>query len=149
MGNSAVRFQSIAYKDTQGNNIAHAQCGAPLRICFTMEANPTHIISQLSIAVGVDDEHGIRITHLSNSSTNQVFEQVNKNQFVIEINIPILPLKGGNYTLTLFASVNGDVADWIQEAAMLSVESGDFFSTGKLPEDSQGSFYINHSFTIS
>jgi hypothetical protein len=44
--------------------------------------------------------------------------------------------------------VNSEVADWIQEATVLNVESGDFFKTGKLPEESQGAFYINHSFNL-
>jgi lipopolysaccharide transport system ATP-binding protein len=66
----------------------------------------------------------------------------------VKINIPSIPLKSGNYTLTLFSSVNNEVADWIQEATVLQVESGDFFKTGKLPEESQGSFYINHKFSM-
>jgi lipopolysaccharide transport system ATP-binding protein len=148
MGNGAVRFQSINYKDAAGNNIDNAQCGSALNMELTLQANPKFDLSYLQISIGVDDENGTRITHLSNASTNQVIESFKEGTFKMNVNIPVLPLKSGSYTLTLFSSVNSEVADWIQEATVLQVESGDFFKTGKLPEESQGSFYINHSFNL-
>ncbi len=148
MGNSAVRFQSITYKDAEGNVISNAQCGSALNIELTMLADPKFDLSYLNISVGIDDDNGQRIAQLNNSNTNQVFEKFNAGTFVVNIHIPILPLKGGTYTIAIFASVNSEVADWIQEATVLEVESGDFFKTGKLPEESQGNFYINHSFSI-
>ena len=148
MGNGAVRFQAINYKDAAGNNIDNAQCGSALNMELTLLANPKFDLSYLQISIGVDDENGTRITHLSNASTNQVIESFKEGTFKMNVNIPVLPLKSGSYTLTLFSSVNSEVADWIQEATVLQVESGDFFKTGKLPEESQGSFYINHSFNL-
>ncbi len=148
MGNGAVRFQSINYKDASGNVIDNAQCGSALNIELTLQANPKFDLSYLQISVGVDDENGTRITHLSNASTNQIIESFKEGTFKVNIHIPVLPLKSGSYTFTLFSSVNSEVADWIQEATVLMVESGDFFKTGKLPEESQGSFYINHSFNF-
>ena len=83
---------------------------------------------------------------MGNDITNQLFEKLPSGPNKIRISIPKLPLKGGEYTVTLFAEVNGEVADWIQEATILQVESGDFYNTGKLPESSQGNFYMEHSF---
>ena len=148
MGNGAVRFQSIVYKDAVGNVINNAQCGSALNIVFTMLADPKFDLSYLNVSVGIDDENGQRITQLNNNNTNQVFEKFNAGTFVVNIHIPVVPLKGGTYTIAIFASVNGEVADWIQEATVLPVEAGDFFKTGKLPEESQGNFYINHSFSM-
>lgn len=148
MGNGAVRFQSINYKDGSGNEITNAICGSALNIELGLKAFPGFNLSNLQISAGVDDENGIRITHLSNESTNQPIESFKEGDLKVNINIPVLPLKAGTYTLTLFSSVNGEVADWIQEAAVLQIESGDFYKTGKLPEDSQGSFYLNHSFKL-
>lgn len=148
MGNGAVRFQSIVFKDEVGNVINNAQCGSALNMELTLLANPKFDLSYLQISIGVDDENGIRITHLSNSSTNQIIESFKEGTFKVNVNLPNVPLKQGGYTLTLFSSVNSEVADWIQEATVLQVEAGDFFKTGKLPEDSQGNFYINHSFNL-
>jgi lipopolysaccharide transport system ATP-binding protein len=148
MGNGAVRFQSIIYKDENGNVISNAQCGSALNIELSVLANSKFDLAYLIISIGIDDENGQRITHLNNGITNQIFEHFNEGVFIVKINIPSIPLKSGNYTLTLFSSVNNEVADWIQEATVLQVESGDFFKTGKLPEESQGSFYINHKFSM-
>lgn len=148
MGNGAVRFQSIKYRNEEGALISNAQCGSALKLEIQLLADSKFDLSYLQISVGIDDEHGIRIAHLSNSSTNQIIEKFNDGLISVNIDIPVVPLKAGSYTLTLFSSVNSEVADWIQEATVLDVESGDFFKTGKLPEDSQGSFYINHSFSV-
>jgi lipopolysaccharide transport system ATP-binding protein len=148
MGNGAVRFQSIIYKDENNNVITNAQCGSGLNIELALLANPKFDLSYLNITIGIDDDNGQRIAQLNNNNTNQIFEKFREGEIIVKINIPNLPLKGGNYTLSVFSSVNNDVADWIQEATTLEVEAGDFFKTGKLPEDSQGNFYINHTFSM-
>jgi lipopolysaccharide transport system ATP-binding protein len=52
------------------------------------------------------------------------------------------PLSPGQYYITLFCTVNGSVADWIQQAAVLTVEAGDFFGSGRLPPASHGGFLV-------
>jgi lipopolysaccharide transport system ATP-binding protein len=52
------------------------------------------------------------------------------------------PLAAGQYHITLFCRVNGRIADWVQQAAVLIVESGDFFGTGRLPPASHGGFLV-------
>jgi len=49
-----------------------------------------------------------------------------------------LPLAPGHYSVTLFCRVNGTIADWLQQAAALTVEAGDFFGTGSLPAPTLG-----------
>lgn len=148
MGNGAVKFQSINYKDAKGNVINSAQCGSALNIELTVIADAKYNLSNLNVTLGIDDENGQRIAQLNNNNTNQIFERIKPGTSVITIHIPALPLKRSTYTLSLFSALNAEVADWIQEATTLEVESGDFFKTGKIPEESQGSFYINHSFSI-
>lgn len=148
MGNGAVKFQSINYKDAKGNVINNAQCGSPLNIELTVAADPAFNLSNLNVTLGIDDENGQRIAQLNNNNTNQIFEKIKPGVSVVTIHIPVLPLKRSTYTLSLYSALNAEVSDWIQEATTLEVESGDFFKTGKIPEESQGSFYINHSFSI-
>jgi len=58
-------------------------------------------------------------------------------------------LKDGQYSLTLFTSVGGEIADWVQNAAVLDVESGDFYGTGKLLPDGQGNFYMDYKYNVT
>jgi lipopolysaccharide transport system ATP-binding protein len=148
MGNGSLRFMSFNLKDKNGLHITETQCGAHLEMEIEMQSAAGATPSFVRIAIGVDDDYGQRITHFSNEVTDQIFEKMSSGISKVSIVIPELPLKQGNYTLTFFASVNGEVADWIQEAAVICVEAGDFFHTGKLPEDSQGNFYVHHSFSL-
>ena len=52
------------------------------------------------------------------------------------------PLAPGQYYITLFCKVNGIIADWVQQAMLLTVEAGDFFGTGRLPPSSHGGFLM-------
>jgi lipopolysaccharide transport system ATP-binding protein len=148
MGNGAIRFRSFTLKDRNNNIIHTAYSGGYLKIEIGFDQNTSFDLSYVRIGIGVDDEYGQRITHFGNDTTDQIFEKISPGNTNIEIEIPNLPFKRGSYTLTLFSAVNGEVADWIQEAIVLDVETGDFFNTGKIPEDSQGNFYVNHSFSL-
>ncbi len=147
-GNGILKFLSIKYKDGNGSVITSAIAGSSLNIEFEILSSASSVLSNINITVGIDDEHAQRITQLNNNNTNQIFNQVLPGVFKVHINIPVLPFKGGRYTISLFASVNGDIADWIQEATVLDIESGDFFKTGRLPDEGQGSVYVDHNFSL-
>jgi len=58
------------------------------------------------------------------------------------------PLSPGQYPITLFCRVNGSVADWVQQAAILTVEAGDFFGTGRLPVHSHGGLLVGQQWCL-
>ena len=147
-GNGMVKFQSVIYKDGYGSIITNAISGSSLNIEFEMYSTSSSILSNLNVTVGMDDENGQRITQFNNNNTNQVFNQIKPGLFKINIHIPVLPFKGGRYTISVFAAVNGEISDWIQEATVLDIESGDFYKTGKVPEEGQGTVYVNHNYTM-
>jgi len=61
--------------------------------------------------------------------------------------IPKLPLSPGHYTINVYCEVDGRLADWVQQAAVLEVVEGDFFGTGRLPSGAHGTVYVDHSWT--
>jgi lipopolysaccharide transport system ATP-binding protein len=67
---------------------------------------------------------------------------------IVDIQIPKLPLKDGQYSLTLFTTVGGEISDWVQNAAVMDVEAGDFYGTGKLLPEGQGSFYMDYNYRL-
>jgi lipopolysaccharide transport system ATP-binding protein len=148
-GNGKLRFNSFEIFDSENNSLDYAMCGKPLLIEMKMELKDESSLSHVRISIGIDDDQGNRIAILSNDITNQIFEKVNNKETKIKIRIPKLSIKKGEYTLTLFSEANSSITDWVQEAVVLKVEAGDFFNTGKLPEESQGSFYIDHSFELN
>ncbi len=145
-GNGKLKFNSFSLKDEKGNNLVAAFCGS--FICFQIEIEAFVLLSNVVISIGVDDSMGQRIVHYSNEVTDQVFEKIEKGIRIVNISIPKFPLKSGEYSFTLYSTVNGDVADWIQEAGTFSVEAGDFYKSGKLPPEGQASVFIEHSFSL-
>ena len=66
----------------------------------------------------------------------------------IKIDVPRVPLAAGRYRYTLYASVNGEITDWIKNAGSFDVEPGDFFGSGRLPPNGQGELLIDHDFQL-
>ncbi|HQQ94600.1 MAG TPA: ABC transporter ATP-binding protein [Bacteroidia bacterium] len=145
-GNGKFRFMSFGLKDTAGQSLIAGHCGTELIIEIFARANT--LLNQLELAMGVDDQYGQRVAHFSNLVTSSPFEKVNPGDHCFRIRIPRFPLKSGNYTFSLYSTVNGDVADWIQEAGNFDVEAGDFFKTGKLPPEGQAAVFIEHHFEM-
>ena len=59
-----------------------------------------------------------------------------------------MALLPGRYTLNIYATVNGVLADWVTDAASIEVSEGDFFGTGRLPSSRYGSVLVAHRWKI-
>ncbi len=145
-GNGKIRFVSFALKNKLNQALLAAHCGDELY--FDLEIESLNEISNLEISFGVDDSYGTRVIHFNNVVTSQVFPKVKQGRSTVRIAIPKFPLKSGNYTFSLYSTVNADIADWLQEAGTFEVEAGDFFKTGKLPPEGQASVFVEHSFQL-
>ena len=145
-GNGAVRFVSFSITNGQGQDLAALQCGSPAALHFDFET--AGAVRDLHLAIGIDNDLGIRVAQLNNEATGQVFaDAAGKRQ--ITINLPKCPLRSGRYSFTLFCSASGDIADYLFNAGTFDVEDGDFYGTGKLPPGDQGAVLLDHSFSIS
>ena len=146
-GNGAIRFTGFYLSDEDGRELAAAQSGATVVFNFDIEARSAPL-RDVKVAMGIDDQYGQRITHLSNEVAGQVFAQADGMKR-LSIRVPRFPLRNGNYTFTLFSSVNGEIADYLLNAGGFHVESGDYFGTGRTPAEDQGTFFVDHSFNLS
>jgi len=148
-GSGAVRFDSIELCDEHGQPASALQSGKAGSIRLRLKKSPAvSVIRNLHIAVGIDDEIGQRITNLNNELTGNYFSECSVNEPVIDILMDKVPFRHGQYAITLYATVNNEVADWIGNAGTIPVEPGDFFGSGKLLPDGQGNFYVGHRFKL-
>lgn len=145
-GNGKVVFKSFRILDANGDVISNPQCGSDFILEIKIHAKEE--VSNYQVAVGFDDEAGIRVTHMSNETTNQVLPILPKGDSNVQIKVERLPLKSGLYTFTLFSSSNSEILDWIQEAGVIDVENGDYYHTGKLAPEGQGNIFLNYSVNI-
>lgn len=148
-GNGRLRFTSFALRDAAGRELSALTCGGDGIIELQIKNPESKPVNQLLVSIGIDDELGVRVAQLSNELTGQPFGEVRGENLSVKIRMPRIPLKQGRYKLTVFSSVGGEVADWIQDAVALDIDAGDFFASGKLPPDGQGHICIDHKFEIN
>ena len=91
--------------------------------------------------MGIDDNMGQRKTYLSTDVKDETFSNIESN--TIEIHIIKIPFKQGHHNFPLLSTVNGEIADYILEVGSFNIKAGEFFNTGKLPPEGQGSFLVN------
>lgn len=148
VGNGKIKFENFEIRDAESNTINTLLSGSYARFKFYLRQKEEAIINNIIIAVGINNELGERIAHLSNETTGNDIQGMQPGLNEIDLILEKVPFKAGNYTIDLFISENGAVADWINEAGVITVEMGDFYGTGKLPPDEHsGDIYIEHSFT--
>lgn len=145
-GNGAVVFTEAALKDDAGNYVAAFQCGMNAVLSIKFKRKKDIEIKNLQVSIAIDDDYGQRVGHLNNDITNQIFTNVDSDFDTIDVHIPRFPIKQGVYSFTIYSAVNGELADWVQEAGRIDVESGDFYGTGKEMPEGQSQFLFDYSF---
>jgi lipopolysaccharide transport system ATP-binding protein len=81
-----------------------------------------------------------------NDVSGDVIDEV-ASEGMFTCTIPRLPLAPGHYTVSVYVEIDGRIADWVQHAAVLEVVEGNFFGSGRVPSESHGRFYVDHSWT--
>jgi lipopolysaccharide transport system ATP-binding protein len=89
-----------------------------------------------------------QLAQLSNTAQQGVFESI-PGTGVFRCRVPRLPFEGGVYRITIYCEVDGDVADWVNNASTLNVEPGDYFGTGRTNNEAQGHFLIMHRWEVA
>jgi lipopolysaccharide transport system ATP-binding protein len=148
-GNGNIRFISFELQDQDRQIVSSLCSGQAVVLKLFYENNLGYDIRNLRIDIGIDNHMDYRITWLSNYALNDVFSSVPRDLNCIEVNITKLPLVPGRYSLTLNATINNVLADWIRNAVFFEVETSDYYGTGKLPPANQGDFVMDYSFTVT
>jgi ABC-type polysaccharide/polyol phosphate transport system, ATPase component len=148
-GTGIIRFTSVLFKNEKGDSINALYSGQNVKLIFNFENRINGDLKNVSIAIGIDDYLAGRITVLGNAIQNETFEIVKSDETYFELNIIRLPLVPGTYSFTIYCTINGEVADWVQNAGFFSVEAGDYYDSGKLPPLEQGTFLMDYHFKIS
>lgn len=132
-GNSKFRFTEIVYRDIKGNAMSQIISGESLLIEMKYESEiclKGNIIISVTFMDGfgnikasfVTDEMGVKFDNVENKGT-------------IFLKIPRLLLRAENYSIKLFASINGtgyeNILDSIECASTIQVLPGDFWKSGK------------------
>jgi lipopolysaccharide transport system ATP-binding protein len=145
-GSGSLRFTSITVRNaTAGGGLVRSGDDVAIELGYESE-HP--LLANVHVDVIVNGPFDEQLCQLSNTAQQGAFERVNgRGTFVCRI--PRLPFEPGSYTLNCFATVNGDVADWVMHAGVMDVEPGDFFGTGRMNEEGQGHFLVAHEWEFA
>lgn len=146
-GNQVLTFSEFALTDSNGSPISYASPGQDVAITLKYRSSIGRILRNVHVAIGVHGRFDENLFHLATSVAGRDFETM-PARGVIACRIPHLPLQPGTYTFNLFCTVGGEIADWVQNAGVLKVESGDFFGFAKLPPADQGVLLVRHMWDI-
>ena len=145
-GSGALRFNGVALRDGNGDAVTALTCGMAAAIELIIGNTTGHKLSRVEIGVGINSEHGQRLLTLGTDLADENFAEWPLGIESVVLRLPRVMLAPGRYEYTLYASVNGEVADWIKSAGIFDVETGDFYGTGRMPEKWEGYFVMEHQF---
>jgi lipopolysaccharide transport system ATP-binding protein len=146
-GTGLMRFTSYEVQNSQGNPVDSVQTGQDVIIAVNYQSDGTTNLSNVEFSIPILGKLDQNIVHLYSRIQGTEFGAIPSSGVVL-CRIPRLPLLPGKYTFNLYCSVNGEIADWIQGAGIISVEPGDYFGSGKLPEESFGQVVMEHYWSL-
>src|SRR5439155_17576595 len=100
-------------------------------------------LKNVSVAIPFFKHTGQQMFTCWTRMTGQDYAQVGPSG-EFRVHIKRFPLMAGRYSLNLFSEVNGYLADWVRNAAILQVVDGDFFGTGHVVSDPHGGVAVRH-----
>ena len=141
-GSGKLRMTRVFFKDALGKRVNFFRSGEDA--CLWIEFNLIDpAVKRIDFAISIDDFLSQnRIAFISNKIFNQ---HISTSQGVIKIKISHLPLTPGKYQFTVIViDQSGDILDWVQKAGTFSVEFGDYYKTGQLPLQPEGSLLLDY-----
>ncbi len=144
-GNGALRFESLTVKNASaGGGLVRSGDDVRIEIRYTSDAPKLLNVHVDIIVHGPFDE---QLCQLSSDSQRGDFAEV-PGSGVFTCTIPRFPFEAGTYRIGLYSTVNSDIADWVMHGAVMEVEPGDFFGTGRMNGEGQGTFLVAHAWDV-
>jgi lipopolysaccharide transport system ATP-binding protein len=144
-GNGIFRFVDAHVEAAPSASSGLVRTGSNIIIRVTLENRQLRPLKDVDVAVGLDNYVGDRITVFTTNAVGQTITELAPGPCVVEFSISNLPVVPGSYHFTLFGTVGGVIADWVQSAASFEVDYGDFFGTGRLLPAGQGNVLVPYS----
>lgn len=146
-GDGRARISDVWFSDAEGNRLPLLKSGQDVQLHICVDP-VTETCRNLILAAGITTLQGEGVLHLSTETGGLVVQHFDARS-VFTCNLPRLTLRGGYYSMNLFLSSNGVVADWLQDALRFQVEDADFYGTGKLPPEGYSTFLADFSWAVT
>lgn len=146
-GNGKLTFTNIEIQSIQNANLGLIKCGEDVAIHVYFKTEKDYG-SNVFFAILIDNILGQRVAVMSNEMLQKelIFDQTNH---CISLKIPHFPMPPGIYTVTLYCTIQGQIADWVKNVCEFEVTGGDFYQTGHNIPKHAGLTLLDFSLDIS
>ncbi|MDG2432909.1 ABC transporter ATP-binding protein [Flavobacterium sp.] len=149
MGTGKIKFSSINFFDLANNEITNIQTGMSLIIkCYFKNNIDQDALESVRFDLNILDQNEVLLTQLTSFSQQENFV-INADSTHFTITIPKLNLLEGKYIVSLYAKINEDEADWINNAVSFYIEAGDYYNVGKVMPKGFGFVALDHSLKLN
>jgi lipopolysaccharide transport system ATP-binding protein len=143
-GDGALRFVQF-FLETESRGSTETVCtGERVTLVAKYESLNLRPLRNVSISIPFYDHMGQHMFMCWTRMTGHDFDHVEQTGEFRAL-IPKFPLMPGSYTINIWCDVNGILADWVREAAVVNVVEGDFFGSGYLAPNSHGGLIVDHA----
>jgi len=142
-GDGRLRF--VEFSATAGDDGGTVMCGQPatLTVRYRGATRPRNVALHICVFTAL----GEGALYLDNEMVGQPFTELPAEGAMV-CRLDRMPLLPGNYSVNLFCTINGVIADWVIDAARFDIGGGDFFGTGKLPPHGYGLVAADHRWDV-
>jgi lipopolysaccharide transport system ATP-binding protein len=129
-GSGRFRFAALTFCDGAGNVRPFALTGEDLELRIRLQtpsaSGPMPV--PLDVSVGMFDAQGHKLTEVASFFTGSS-PTTYEGAAELVCRVPRLPLLAGQYRLDLWCGTSSETQDYLQDAAVLRVEPGNYFGT--------------------
>ncbi|MDQ3473778.1 MAG: ABC transporter ATP-binding protein [Acidobacteriota bacterium] len=147
-GSGEIRFTMVSLQNGRSEAVRSFVSGhkAVLRLTYLNFSKKE--VRNFRLDIRIDSQLGQRLVWLSTTLHEQPMSCLPAEATTIALEIESLPLIAGRYVFTIFAECNGSLADWVKDAGWFDVDAGNYYNSGKLPQEGQGDFLVRHRFAV-
>ncbi|HUJ08842.1 MAG TPA: ABC transporter ATP-binding protein [Verrucomicrobiae bacterium] len=142
-GDGRLRFEEFSVTNSQTGD--PATCGSPATLAIRYVGNPP--LRNVQLSIGIFTVLGEGAMYLSNDLVGKQLDNL-PAAGVMSCRVEKLPLLPGRYSVNLYCTINGVLADWVTDAARFDVGDGDFFHSGKLPPPGYGTVAVSQDWNV-
>jgi lipopolysaccharide transport system ATP-binding protein len=143
-GTGILKFINFEVLNIKGDKLEVAFSGQDVQFKINYNLNST--LDNVIIRIQILDSYENIVFICNNYHSDGLFT-LSEDTNHLKCIIPKLPLFGGKYSINLQCVSNSVLIDEVENAALIYIEDGDYFGSGKIPKIKQG-ILVNHNWKL-
>ncbi len=148
-GGETFRFTGVTMTNQFNEPVQSIPAGDPAQFLIDYIVPSGKPVEEVSVVIGIDDLYNQRLFTLGTRFTRSDFREL-PPQGRLRCWVDTIPLLRGEYKVYLWAGVNNQLADRINDTLRFTVDPFDVFDSGYFPDRAKhGIFFVPHSWELA